>query len=78
MNQKNVKMVVGLVIGYCTSAVTQQALQNLVPVETGPQKAMLMIGSFGVGLVATGAVRTQTDEIIDDVYYAIQQINEGR
>ena len=78
MKKRNVKTVVGLVIGYCTSAATQQALQNLVPVETGPQKAILMIGSFGVGLVATGAVRTQTDEIIDDIYLAIQQINDAR
>lgn len=78
MKKEIAKKVVGLIVGYCSSSAAQKALQANVPVETPAQKAVLRIGSFGIGMVVSAATQKQTDELIDELAEVIENFNETR
>ena len=78
MNVALTKSIVGFVVGACASTCTSTMVNNLVPQETTLQKVIVFTGKLGIGMAVSAAVRTQTDQMINEIDVAMKQIQAAK
>lgn len=76
LNRNTTKTVARTVVGFCVGSTVATALRNNVIVEKKRDKALVTVGSYAAGGMASIASREWTDDTVDWVFDIIDSFQE--
>lgn len=76
LNRNTTKAVARAVVGFCVGSTVATALRHNVIVEKKRDKALVTVGSYVAGGMASSASREWTDDTVDVVFDMIDSFKE--